>query len=330
MYMHYMYMNLLSMLIVIIFVMMGVAFLTLLERKLLGYIQDRKGPNKVGVLGIFQPFSDAIKLFSKEVFLIMKISKKLFFLMPILSILILMMLWMTYVYNTNIYFLNYSILIMVMFLSLNSYMIMMMGWSSNSLYSMIGSIRLIAQVLSYEVSFIIIMLVQLILSESYSLIDFIKWQYFMWFMWMMIPLVMIFFISILAELNRSPMDFIEGESELVSGFNVEYFSGSFALIFMSEYGMIIFMSYLLNYMYMGLNNEIGNFIMINVMVLMIIYMRGILPRMRYDELMYLCWKIILPLILNYLLFMMYFKINFCVCVYKFMENFKFLYYVFKT
>lgn len=182
-----------------------------------------------------------------------------------------------------------------------------MGWASNSLYSIIGAIRSVAQVLSYEVRFIIILLVQIILRERYSLIDLIKWQNYLWFFWILFPLIIIFFIRILSELNRSPIDFIEGESELVSGFNVEFFRGSFALIFLSEYGIIIFISYLLMYLYIGRSRIYIQFLLMNLIITLIIFIRGILPRIRYDELIYLCWKIILPIILNYLLYFFIFK-----------------------
>lgn len=307
-------MNFFRLIILVLLVLIGVAFLTLLERKVLGYVQDRKGPNKVGFVGIFQPFSEAVKLFRKEVLVIYKSIRWLFFLSPILRILLLLILFLIYPYFTNIYFLNYSILFIIVILSLNRYLVIIIGWSSNSVYSILGSIRSIAQILSYEVRFIIIILVQMILSERYSLIDFFKWQVYLWFIWILIPLIIVFFIRILAELNRSPIDFVEGESELVSGFNVEYFSGSFALIFLGEYGIIIFISIFLVIIYFGRIKEFIIIFMLNFIIMIIIFIRGILPRIRYDELIYLCWKIILPLILNYLIFYILFKVFFSILV----------------
>uniref|UniRef100_UPI003001B645 NADH dehydrogenase subunit 1 n=1 Tax=Mycetophylax simplex TaxID=341688 RepID=UPI003001B645 len=307
MYYNYVLLNLIELLILEIYVLVGVAFLTLLERKILSYVQIRKGPNKVGFMGIFQPFSDALKLFNKELFMVFKSSYIMYYLCPLFLLLLMMMNWMLYFFFTNIYYLNFSILLMFIILTIMGYMFMFMGWSSNSIYSLMGAVRVISQTLSYEVSLIMIFLVLMILSESYSFVDFLKWQVYSWYMFMMIPLFLVFFISILAELNRSPMDFMEGESELVSGFNVEYFSGLFAMIFMAEYGMIIFFSYLMLMMFTSLKEGLCLWVGMNLIVFMIIMMRGVLPRMRYDELMYLCWKIILPFILNYMIFMLMFK-----------------------
>lgn len=270
----------------------------------MGYVQLRKGPNKVGFMGILQPFRDAIKLFNKEVFIIYKSRYYLFYICPILLFFIIMCNWLFVPVITNIYFINYSLLLIIIILTIIGYIFMLMGWSSNSVYSIVGAVRALAQTISYEVSFIIIILVLIILRETYRVRDFVKWQLNIWYIIILMPLFIVFFISVLAELNRSPIDFIEGESELVSGFNVEYFRGGFALIFIAEYGMIIFFRYLLILIFTGLRRFVFIFMGLNVIVSLIIFIRGMLPRMRYDELIYLCWKIMLPFILRYSLFIL--------------------------
>nr|ALN11736.1 NADH dehydrogenase subunit 1 [Linepithema humile] len=298
-FVHYVILNIASLLGLLLMLLVGVAFLTLLERKLLGYVQYRKGPNKLGFMGIMQPFSDAIKLFNKELFYIFKSNQYIYYLCPIVSFLMMLVIWMVYPFITNIYFMNYSMLFLILVMSISGYILLMMGWSSNSTYSLLGALRSVAQTLSYEVSFIFMVLVLMLMSESYSLMDFSKWQVYMWYLMYMFPVFVMFFVSVLAELNRSPMDFIEGESELVSGFNIEYFSGGFALILWVNMVKLFFKNVNMFFVY-KYKKSINNILYINMFCMLIIFMRGLLPRMRYDELMYLCWKIILPLVLNYL------------------------------
>nr|YP_009735126.1 NADH dehydrogenase subunit 1 [Acropyga guianensis]QBG38614.1 NADH dehydrogenase subunit 1 [Acropyga guianensis] len=310
--MNYLFMlSILNLMILLLILLLGIAFLTLLERKILGYIQERKGPNKVGLNGIIQPFSDAIKLLTKELFFIYKSNYYLFYICPLLLFSLMMIMWLLFPFYTNIYFLNYSILLMIILLTLMSYLMIFMGWSSNSIYSLMGSIRSVSQMLSFEVSFILIIFLLMLMSESYSLMDLFKFQDNLWFLVIFYPLFIMYFISIIVELNRSPMDFIEGESELVSGFNIEYYSGGFTLIFLGEYGMIIFFSFLSIILFSNLmKSEILMFLFMNIFSLMIICLRGLLPRMRYDELMYLCWKIMLPLILMYFILVLSLKFMF--------------------
>lgn len=256
----------------------------------------------MGFNGILQPFRDAIKLLRKELFFVFKSNYNLYFISPLIIFIIIIIIWILFPYITNIYFLNYSLLLIIIFISVIRYIVVWLGWSANSIYSIIGSIRSVSQILSYEVRFILIILILIILRESYSFIDFIFFQYYIWYIIYLYPLFLIFFIRILAELNRRPIDFIEGESELVSGFNVEYFRGNFTLIFLREYGIILYFRIINILLFTNLliKSYIFLLIWINLICLLIIVIRGLLPRIRYDELIYLCWKIILPLILMYI------------------------------
>lgn len=256
----------------------------------------------MGLLGVLQPFRDGIKLFVKETLVVFKSNSYLFFLCPFLSLMLIIVCWTLIPVFTNVYYINYSVLLLFVFLRLMGYMVILVGWSSNSCYSMIGSVRFISQSISYEVRFILIIYVTMLLGETFSLRDISGWQSYIWNIFILLPIFLVFFIRTLFELNRSPADLVEGESELVSGFNVEYFSGSFALIFLGEYGIIIFISYVMVLVYTGVGLSGRAIVGVMFMVVLIIYMRGVLPRVRYDELMYLCWKIILPLVLNYLFF----------------------------
>nr|ALO71096.1 NADH deshydrogenase subunit 1 [Pselaphinae sp. 9 EF-2015] len=292
-----------SSLILVICVLVGVAFLTLLERKVLGYIQIRKGPNKVGLMGIPQPFSDAIKLFSKEsVFPVMS-NFNFYYFSPILNLFLSLILWLCMPFFSMLMSFNLGFLYFLCCSSLSVYTIMIAGWSSNSNYSLLGGLRSVAQTISYEVSLSLILLSFLFLTLSLNILDFMKFQFYMWFLFLTFPLSMIWVVSCLAETNRTPFDFAEGESELVSGFNVEYSSGGFALIFLAEYSSILFMSMMCTILFLGADIfSFMFFLKLSFMSFVWIWVRGTLPRFRYDKLMYLAWKSFLPVSLNFLMF----------------------------
>nr|QVT11018.1 NADH dehydrogenase subunit 1 [Muscidifurax similadanacus] len=299
-----MYLNsLLISLNMMVMILISVAFLTLLERKILGYIQIRKGPNKVGMIGLLQPFSDAIKLFSKENFYILKSNYYFYLFSPMFSMLLMLLLWNNMPIISEIMNNNLSIMMIMCLMSMGVYSMTVAGWSSNSMYTLLGSIRSVAQTISYEVSMILLMLSVILMIESYNMNKFSLYQNNIWFIFMFLPLMMIFFVSLLAELNRTPFDFAEGESELVSGFNTEYMSGSFAMIFIAEYGMIMFMMFMINLMFMGGNIYSLMFYLCYLLYLFTtVWVRGSYPRYRYDSLMYLTWLSFLPISLNYLIY----------------------------
>nr|AMW67838.1 NADH dehydrogenase subunit 1 [Fontecilla graphicus] len=309
MYLKDMFIIFISILLLLICVLVGVAFLTLLERKVLGYVQIRKGPNKVGFCGIPQPFCDAIKLFTKEQTYPIMSNYLSYYISPIMSFFLSLLIWMIYPYLTNLFSFNLGLLFFLCCTSMGVYTVMIAGWSSNSNYALLGGLRAVAQTISYEVSMALLLLSFVILIGSYNLMDFNLYQKNIWFMMLSFPLMLCWLSSSLAETNRTPFDFAEGESELVSGFNVEYSSGGFALIFLAEYSSILFMSMLFSVIFLGSNLfSIFFFMKLLFISFMFIWIRGTLPRYRYDKLMYLAWKSYLPISLNYLLFFIGLKI----------------------
>nr|AMH85525.1 NADH dehydrogenase subunit 1 [Protophormia terraenovae] len=296
-------------LLLIIFVLVSVAFLTLLERKVLGYIQIRKGPNKVGIAGIPQPFCDAIKLFTKEQTYPLLSNYISYYFSPVFSLFLSLLVWMCMPMFVKLFSFNLGLLFFLCCTSLGVYTVMIAGWSSNSNYALLGGLRAVAQTISYEVSLALVLLSFIFLIGGYNMLMFYKYQMFIWFLFIMFPMALVWFSISLAETNRTPFDFAEGESELVSGFNVEYSSGGFALIFLAEYASILFMSMLFCVMFLG--SDVFSFffyIKLTFVSFMFIWVRGTLPRFRYDKLMYLAWKSFLPFSLNFLLFFVGFKI----------------------
>lgn len=298
-----------------IFVLVGVAFLTLLERRVLGYIQVRKGPNKVGLIGLLQPFSDAIKLFTKEQVYPNYRNFFPYYFSPVFLFFLSLLSWSLIPYYWGLKNFGLGFLFFLCVLSLSVYGLIIRGWSSNSIYALLGSLRAIAQTISYEVSLVFILISLFLIAGRYSFLDFYFNQFYIYFYFLGFPLFLMWVVSILAETNRTPFDFAEGESELVSGFNVEYRSGGFALIFLAEYSRILFISIILVCLFLGGNLIRVHFFLKSTFVsFFFIWIRGRLPRFRYDKLINLCWKSFLPLsltlFLNYLILTLILKFNF--------------------
>nr|YP_010758757.1 NADH dehydrogenase subunit 1 [Pollicipes pollicipes]WEW79659.1 NADH dehydrogenase subunit 1 [Pollicipes pollicipes] len=296
--------------LLLVCVLISVAFLTLLERKVLGYIQIRKGPNKVGVVGFLQPFSDAIKLFTKEQTWSMVSNYSLYFFSPVFMFFMSLFLWVLVPFMSGFFDFEFGFFFFLCVISLGVYPLMIAGWSSNSKYALLGGLRAVAQTISYEVSLALIVLSFIIIVEELSLDDFLEFQesYYMIFFFYLLSLVWV--VSCLAEMNRTPFDFAEGESELVSGFNVEYSAGGFALLFLGEYSMIIMMSTVMVILFLGGSINLLFFLKVGVLVSLIVWLRGTMPRYRYDKLMSLAWKSILPFTLHCLFMYMGFKVLF--------------------
>nr|UEX92618.1 NADH dehydrogenase subunit 1 [Platycephalus sp. 1 LL-2021] len=286
-------------------VLLAVAFLTLLERKVLGYMQLRKGPNIVGPYGLLQPIADGIKLFIKEPIRPSTASPVLFLLAPMLALTLALTLWSPMPLPYPVVDLNLSILFILALSSLAVYSILGSGWASNSKYALIGALRAVAQTISYEVSLGLILLNTIIFAGGFSLQTFNTAQESIWLIVPTWPLAAMWYISTLAETNRAPFDLTEGESELVSGFNVEYAGGPFALFFLAEYANILLMNTLSATLFIGASHipTIPELTSINIMTkasllsVLFLWVRASYPRFRYDQLMHLIWKNFLPLTL---------------------------------
>nr|YP_010853525.1 NADH dehydrogenase subunit 1 [Tritoniopsis elegans]WGM82651.1 NADH dehydrogenase subunit 1 [Tritoniopsis elegans] len=275
-------------------VILAVAYFTMLERKVLSYCQNRKGPNKVGFAGIGQPLVDAFKLFVKEKMMPYGSNYHMFVFAPMLSLLLAFALWHLYPSSFTYKYVCWGVLLFFCVTALNVYGTMLAGWASNSKYAFLGALRAAAQTISYEVSMLLLLLFSAFLLFTCSWDEAVMNGFPI--MLLLVPLCFIWFTSTVAETNRAPFDFAEGESELVSGFNVEFSGGLFAMIFLAEYASIMFMSMATSVWFFSSSiiNPISLTLETLVVSVMFLLVRGAYPRYRYDLLMMLCWKSFLP------------------------------------
>nr|YP_009991908.1 NADH dehydrogenase subunit 1 [Nothocercus nigrocapillus]QNN84782.1 NADH dehydrogenase subunit 1 [Nothocercus nigrocapillus] len=290
-------------------ILIAVAFLTLVERKILSYMQARKGPNVVGPFGLLQPVADGIKLFIKEPIRPSTSAPLLFSTTPILALLLALTIWIPLPIPFSLTDLNLGLLFLLSMSSLAVYSILWSGWASNSKYALMGALRAVAQTISYEVTLAIILLSIVTLSGNYTLSTLATTQEPLYLIFSTWPLAMMWYISTLAETNRAPFDLTEGESELVSGFNVEYAAGPFALFFLAEYANIMLMNMMTTILFinpssLNLPPQLFPMVLATKTLLLssgFLWIRASYPRFRYDQLMHLLWKNFLPLTLAFCL-----------------------------
>jgi NADH-quinone oxidoreductase subunit H len=294
-------------LLIIVPLLGAVAYLTYAERKVIGAMQLRKGPNVVGPFGLLQPLADGVKLFFKETILPAGANKVVFVMAPMLTFVLGLIAWAVIPFDYGIVLsdINVGILYLFAISSLGVYGVIMAGWASNSKYPFLGALRSAAQMVSYEVSMGFVIISVLICVGSLNLTDIVRAQENIWFVIPLLPMFVIFFISILAETNRSPFDLPEGESELVAGFFVEYSAMTFALFFLGEYANMILMSAMTTILFLGgwlppfeflsfIPGPIWFFAKIAAVLFCFLWVRATFPRYRYDQLMRLGWKVFLP------------------------------------
>ena len=290
-------------------VLLAVAYLTYAERKVIGAMQLRRGPNVVGPFGLLQPIADGLKLFLKETIIPTGANRGIFIIAPMITFVLSLVAWAVIPFGDGMVLadINVGILFLFAISSLGVYGILMAGWSSNSMYSFLGAVRSAAQMVSYEVSMGFVIITVLMFVGSLNLSDIVMAQQTVWFIVPLFPMAVIFFISILAETNRHPFDLPEAEAELVAGYNVEYSAMTFALFFLGEYSFMILMSAMMTILFLGgwlapfgiepftwIPGPIWFFAKVCFVLFFFLWVRATFPRYRYDQLMRLGWKVFLP------------------------------------
>jgi NADH-quinone oxidoreductase subunit H len=300
---------LLHIIAIIVPLIVAVAYLTYAERKVLGAMQLRQGPMVVGPWGLLQPIADGIKMIGKETIIPSGANRVVFMIAPMLTFLLSLVAWAVIPFDVGLVLadINVGILYLFAISSLGVYGIIMAGWASNSKYAFLGAMRSAAQMVSYEVSIGFVIITVLICVGSLNLTDIVLAQQNVWFILPLFPMFVVFFISALAETNRSPFDLPEGESEITGGFMVEYSSMTYALFFLGEYANMILMSGMTTILFLGgwlppfdvapftwIPGVVWFLLKIAVLLFVFIWVRGTMPRFRYDQLMRLGWKVFLP------------------------------------
>ncbi len=316
--------TLIKIIVIIVPLMLGVAYLTFIERKVIAYMHDRVGPNRVGPYGLLQPIADAIKLLLKELIIPTKSNKYLYIMAPVLAIGPSLTAWAVIPFNENfsIADLDVGLLFLLAMTSLSVYGIIIAGWATNSKYALLGALRSAAQTISYEIAMGFCFVGVLMLAKSMNLKEIVLAQYggiFSWYWLPLFPLFIIYWISAVAETNRAPFDVAEGESEIVAGFHVEYSGIRFALFFLAEYANMILVSFLCVIMFFGgwlspilPNTFIGSYLAIipgtiwlilksSIFIFSFLWFRATFPRYRYDQIMRLGWKIFIPITLVWII-----------------------------
>lgn len=306
------YKNFIFFLLFFVFVLLTIAICTLVERKVMSSMQRRRGPNVAGFFGFLQPIADGLKLFLKEIILPSNSNLFIFLFAPVFTFTCSILLWIVIPFGEGLVLVDFpfSLLYLLAVSSLSVYGIIFSGWSSNSKYAFLGGLRSAAQMISYEVCIGFIFIAMIIMSESFNLVDVVMSQEHVWFVFPLFPLWIIFLISALAETNRAPFDLPEAEAELVAGYNVEYSSIAFALFFLAEYSNIVLMSCLLSIFFFGgwlpfsffpwLPGFLVLGIKTSIHVFIFVWVRASFPRYRYDQLMKLGRKILMPLSMCFL------------------------------
>ncbi len=294
---------------IVVPLLLAVAYLTYAERKVIGAMQLRKGPNVVGPFGLLQPLADGLKLFVKETIIPTAANRGVFFLAPCLTFTLSLVAWAVIPFGEGLVLanINVGVLYLLAISSLNVYGILMAGWASNSRYAFLGALRSAAQMVSYEISMGFIIITVLLVAGSLNLSEIVMAQKKVWFVFPLLPMAVIFFISTLAETNRHPFDLPEAEAELVAGYNVEYSAMTFALFFLGEYSFMILMSAITTLLFLGgwlppwevapftwIPGAVWFALKVAFVLFIFLWVRATFPRYRYDQLMRLGWKVFLP------------------------------------